>query len=506
MALRASETVWWPGLSVDLARVRELCGKCKLVAPSQPAAPPKPVPLPDYPFQMLSSDYFDHGGQSYLVAVDRYSGWPVVVKMRNDSSEELIRVMRGLFCCYGVPEEIATDGAPVYVSTATEKFLGVWGVRHRVSSAYFPHSNLRAETAVKSMKRLIMANTGSGGTLDTDKFAAAMLMYRNTPDRDTGLSPAQVLYARQLRDTIPCKPENLKLRPEWVLTREAREKALARRHQIRGSDWADKTKVLNVLKVGQVVQVQNQRGPHSNKWDLSGVIVEVQEHDAYLVRMDGSGRVSKRNRRFLKPIRSYKEIMAGSRVVGNDQTRGLVDPSSRENGSYSVIPTANYYVPGRTQTTTTSTKCSPTTMCQPTSTKCSPTTDCQPATSDVSSGQSEIRATAVHPAVHPAVHVADKSAETDVTSVRPSHQLRDCQRVANGGQSGNVLETNSTTGQGIQFTGGPRNIERLGEDDFLASNATPENSTRPRRVRKQPDRYQAGDPTDRAFNRRKGHG
>ena len=104
---------------------------------------------------------------------------------------------------YGVPEELATDGVTAFVSGTTHKFLEVWGVRHHVSSAYFPHSNLQAETAVKSMKRLITSNTGQKGTLYTDEFSAALLQYRNTPDRYTGLSPAQVLYARKLRDAVP---------------------------------------------------------------------------------------------------------------------------------------------------------------------------------------------------------------------------------------------------------------------------------------------------------------
>ena len=43
MGLRAGETVWWPGLTKDLQRVRESCGRCTVNAPSQPAAPPKPL-------------------------------------------------------------------------------------------------------------------------------------------------------------------------------------------------------------------------------------------------------------------------------------------------------------------------------------------------------------------------------------------------------------------------------------------------------------------------------
>ena len=40
MALRAGETVWWPGISADLARVRDMCGQCVRNAPSLPALPP----------------------------------------------------------------------------------------------------------------------------------------------------------------------------------------------------------------------------------------------------------------------------------------------------------------------------------------------------------------------------------------------------------------------------------------------------------------------------------
>ena len=117
------------------------------------------------------------------------------------------------------------------------------------------------------------------------------------------MSPAQVLYARKLRDTVPCVPGALQLRPEWVLTRERRELALAKRHQARGADLGQKTRELDPLHKGQVVSVQNQQGPHKNKWELSGIVVEVLGYDSYMVKMDGSGRISKRNRKFLRPVK-----------------------------------------------------------------------------------------------------------------------------------------------------------------------------------------------------------
>ena len=47
----------------------------------------------------------------------------------------MITALREYFCVYGTPEEIASDGAPVYTSAATRAFLEMWGVRQRISTA-----------------------------------------------------------------------------------------------------------------------------------------------------------------------------------------------------------------------------------------------------------------------------------------------------------------------------------------------------------------------------------
>ena len=47
---------------------------------------------------------------------------------------------------------------------------------------------------------------GSNRSLDTDKLLAALLNFHNTPDRDTGLSPAQVIFGRKIKDYLPIKP------------------------------------------------------------------------------------------------------------------------------------------------------------------------------------------------------------------------------------------------------------------------------------------------------------
>ena len=54
------------------------------------------------------------------------------------------------------------------------------------------------------------------------------------------------------------------------------------------------------LAVGDRVFVQNQCSPHPNKWDRSGILVELRGNDQVLVKVDGTGRLTLRNRRFLR--------------------------------------------------------------------------------------------------------------------------------------------------------------------------------------------------------------
>ena len=201
--------------------------------------------------------------------------------------------------------ELASDGGQTYTAYETEKFLTEYGVQHRLSSVAFPHSNQRAELAVKSMKRLLRENVGLDGKLNTDRFQRAVMQYRNTPDRDTGRSPAQVIFGRQLRDFLPAPLSRYKPQPEWLLLQDDRERALRKRGLRNTENLQHGTQVLIPLETYDTVQVQNQSGNNPSRWDITGTIVEVKDHDQYVVRVHGSGRVTLRNRKFLKKISPY---------------------------------------------------------------------------------------------------------------------------------------------------------------------------------------------------------
>ena len=323
---RVEQAVFWPGISVDIINSRHTCGTCIRESPSQPAGVPVEPPSPEYPFQMVVGDYFSLQGYNYLVLGDRFSGWLSIYGAGTGEfdGKTLEKILREHFMTFNIPEEFATDGGPQMMSNVVQNCLLRWGVKHRLSSAYFPHSNSRAELAVKTGKRLLRDNMAVRGSLHNDKIMRAVMQYRNTPLPDLRLSPAQIVFNRQLRDFLPVLPYKYRPSQEWSLLQEDRERALASRRAMDGSRLAQYTKQQPELPVGTAVAVQNQTGRNPTKWDKTGVILENKPHSQVLIKMDGSRRATLRNRKFVKQILPQEmrpEMLPRSCLKAKQQTR-----------------------------------------------------------------------------------------------------------------------------------------------------------------------------------------
>ena len=304
MRARAIDSVYWPDITNDIARIRDQCTHCHRMAKSNPMQPPPDLILPDYPFQMISSDYFTYNSKEYVVIVDRYSNWPMVYRSES-GAEGLIKRLRETFVTFGIPEELTSDGGPQFKAGKTQDFLNAWGVRHRISSVANPHANCRAELAVKTVKRMLIINITATGSLDVDKFQRALLMYRNSVDPETKASPALILFGRPIRDAIPILMGRYRPHETWTELMSHRELALARRHSRDHERWNEHTRRLPPLQVGDHVYLQNLVGNHPRRWERTGTVVEVRQYHQYVVRVDGTGRVTIRNRQHLRKFTPF---------------------------------------------------------------------------------------------------------------------------------------------------------------------------------------------------------
>ena len=84
-----------------------------------------------------------------------------------------------------------------------------------------------------------------------------------------------------------------------------REKTLAKRHAREHERWSEHTRLLHPLKVGDWVYIQNLVGNHPRKWERTGLVVETRQFHQYVVRTDGSGRVTLRNTQHLRKFTPF---------------------------------------------------------------------------------------------------------------------------------------------------------------------------------------------------------
>ncbi|UYV75780.1 hypothetical protein LAZ67_13001327, partial [Cordylochernes scorpioides] len=185
--LRARETVWWPGISEEIAETVRKCSVCIQEAVSK-HEPLIPTNFPTRPWQKIGMDLFKFENKWYLVVIDYYSRFPEMVQLDRLTASVVVRSCKSIFARHGVPETV---------------------------------SNGMAEAGVKIAKLILKKNQDP---------SLGLLEYRSTP-LENGYSPAELLMGRKLRTTLPIAPDNLN--PKLVDSQTLKRKEGRRRKDMK---------------------------------------------------------------------------------------------------------------------------------------------------------------------------------------------------------------------------------------------------------------------------------
>ncbi|UYV81392.1 hypothetical protein LAZ67_20001039, partial [Cordylochernes scorpioides] len=219
--LRARETVWWPGISEEIAETVRKCSVCIQEAVSK-HEPLIPTNFPTRPWQKIGMDLFKFENKWYLVVIDYYSRFPEVVQLDRLTANVVVRSCKSIFARYGTPETVVSDnGTQFGAAREFANFARQYGFTHVTSSPRFPQSNGMAEAGVKIAKLILKKNQDP---------SLGLLEYRSTP-LENGYSPAELLMGRKLRTTLPIAPENLN--PKLVDSQTLKRKEGRRRKDMK---------------------------------------------------------------------------------------------------------------------------------------------------------------------------------------------------------------------------------------------------------------------------------
>jgi hypothetical protein len=199
MLRRARNTVYWPRMKYEIQQIADQCDTCQSMKPNVVKETLVQHDEPKKPWVKVGLDIFELEGRNYLVTIDYFSNYIEVDYLTTTTAAAVILKLKGHFYRYGAPEIIISDGGPQFTSKEFAAFAKEWGCLHSTSSPNHQQSNGKAEAAVKIMETM-MSKTRKDGN---DQYEA-LLELRNTPRRDTLLSPSQMFFGRATRGLVPC--------------------------------------------------------------------------------------------------------------------------------------------------------------------------------------------------------------------------------------------------------------------------------------------------------------
>ena len=276
---RAKSSVWWPGLSTQIAEIVSKCSTC-IHYRIPPVEPMIPSDFPQRPWQKLAADLYEIKNKKYLILIDYYSRYVEVEPLRiNSTSLVVISKLKDIFSVHGIPEELRSDNGPQFDSYEFKYFAKAYGFVHTTNSPLYSQSNGEIERAVRTVKNLLKKSSDP---------SLALMAYRATP-LSNGFSPSELLFNRRIRTTLPVMPSQLE--PHVPNRQNIRDfEQQSRRKAKQNYDSRHRAKTLPPLLPGSTVYIRD-KGYHGQ------VLEKLPEPRSYLVSTENG--ILRRNRKFL---------------------------------------------------------------------------------------------------------------------------------------------------------------------------------------------------------------
>ncbi|XP_008200522.1 uncharacterized protein K02A2.6 [Tribolium castaneum] len=212
MKALARSHVWWPLIDLDIERIAKECLSCSRFRNNPPKTNYHPWDYAIVPWQRIHIDYAGPFLNTYFfIIVDSYTKWIEVFPTSNMTANTTINILRETFARFGLPYTVVSDNGSNFISKEFEDFLKMNGIKHKLIAPYHPATNGQAERYVQTVKKSLRSMQWERGNLHL-KLSRFLMQNRKTPNITTGVSPAELIFKRNIRTRIDLV--KLELSPE----------------------------------------------------------------------------------------------------------------------------------------------------------------------------------------------------------------------------------------------------------------------------------------------------
>ena len=310
---RVRECLFWPRIASDVKDNVSKCDVCLAYRTSQTKEPLLQHEVISQPWAKVAADLCESNGCPLLVVSNYSSNFIEVSRLHTITTKAMVRELKTIFARFGMPEILVTDNGPQFASKEFEAFAKSWSFNHAITSPRYPHSNGKAENAVRTVKCLFQKCKESG----VSEFQA-LLDCRNTPTEGMATSPVQRLMGCRCHTLLPTS--ECLLRPSCSLRDDVRATSGKKRRQ---KEYYDRhAKPLPNVSPGEMVRM---RLPGQKVW-TPATCLDSAGPRSFLIRSGGA--VFRRNRRDI--IKTGETPVASQTVVPKEtplpSNSGTVSP------------------------------------------------------------------------------------------------------------------------------------------------------------------------------------